>query len=204
MMQPTMCLIIRKPAGRGITAAFLSQAWQRNHHGWGSVRWQGGRCVATRGMALDTLQAHVADLPAREEVLIHLRRATHGPVTLAMTHPFAVCPGTLLMHNGRIDSLAHPEDAVSDTWELARRLGLWLGALSAPAASRVMRSAGFARQLEPILGDSLVLLADARGWLRLGRAWYTVQAADWHETAMHGIEVSNRHTWAPEMALAVA
>lgn len=199
-----MCLIVRKPAQRSVPADFLERAWQRNHDGWGSVRWQAGRAVTTRGMSLDELQAHVAALPVREEVLIHLRRATHGPVNLEMAHPIEVCPGIVLMHNGRIDSLAAPDNAVSDTYELARLLGQWLAPLPPPAASRVLRGEGFSRLLAPVIGDSMVVLADSRGWLRLGRAWHLVTAQDWQDRAMHGIEVSNRHTWVPEVIAAAA
>lgn len=197
-----MCLIIHKPAQRTVPAGFLARAWLRNGDGWGTVRWRAGRCVSTRGMGLDQLQAHVAALPPREEVLIHLRRATHGPIDLSMAHPFEVCPGMVLMHNGRIDALAPTNGAVSDTHELARLLGQWLAPLPAAAASRVLRSEGFARLLAPVLGDSMVVLADARGWLRLGRPWHWVEPGDWHEPAMHGLAVSNRHTWADADAVA--
>lgn len=202
-----MCLIIKKPAGRRITADFLENAWRHNHHGWGFFH-LGHRdhCGATqqrlvwaRGLDVDALIAHNAELPLDTEVYLHLRRATHGDVNQEMAHPFEVHAGLLLMHNGSIDCLAPQDTEVSDTAELARLLRNMLAGLSEAQVATLIRSQGFQALTAPLIEGSMVLLLDAQGAVRLGRAWHAVQRDQWDE-AMAGIEVSNTHTWGERSA----
>lgn len=189
-----MCLIIKKPLGRRIAADFLQNAWQSNADGWGCFHLAQGEVVWTRGLRLDELIAHNAQLPLDVEVYLHLRRATYGEINHDMAHPYVVRPGLLLMHNGSIAHLAPQDPAHSDTSELARLLCDMLGSLSDAQASAVIRSQGFRVLTAPLIEGSMVVLMDAQGPVRLGREWHTVQAADWSE-AMVGVEVSNTHTW---------
>src|SRR6218665_3673030 len=197
-----MCLIIKKPPGRRITADFLDNAWRHNHHGWGFFHRDGGAhggLVWARGLSYDELIAHNARLPLDTEVYLHLRRATHGDVNHDMAHPFVVHPGLLLMHNGSIDCLAPQDTEVSDTAELARMLRDMLSGLSAAQVTSLIRSQGFRALTAPLIEGSMVLLLDAEGVVRLGRAWHTVRREDWDE-AMAGVEVSNTHTWGERSA----
>lgn len=193
-----MCLIIKKPAGRPLCDAFLENAWRHNRDGWGCFHLHAGRPVWHKGMDLASLLAHQRALPDSDEVYLHLRRATFGPVNDAMAHPFVVrqWPGSslLLMHNGSINALTPNDATQSDTAVLARLLGDLLTGLSAAQAARLLRSAGFARLLAPLIEGSMVVLLDAAGALRLGRDWHVVQAGEWH-AGMAGIEVSNTRTW---------
>ncbi len=193
-----MCLIIKKPPGRRITADFLANAWQHNSHGWGCFHHGAtpGQVVWARGLCFEELLVHNASLPVDTEVYVHLRRATHGAVNHDMAHPYVVRPGLLLMHNGSIDRLAPQDKAISDTAELARLLHDMLAGLSDAQAACLIRSQGFGALTAPLIEGSMVVLMDAQGAVRLGREWHTVQQAQWHE-AMVGIEVSNVHTWAP-------
>lgn len=189
-----MCLIIKKPLGRRIAADFLENAWQRNSHGWGCFHLDQGQVTWARGLHLAELIEHNARLPLGNEVYLHLRRATYGEVNHDMAHPYIVRPGLLLMHNGSIAHLAPQDPALSDTSELARLLRDMLHVLSDEQASNLIRSQGFKALTAPLIEGSMVVLMDARGPVRLGREWLTVQAADWDE-GMAGIEVSNSHTW---------
>lgn len=189
-----MCLIIKKPLGRRIAADFLENAWQRNSHGWGCFHVDQGQVIWARGLHLAELIEHNARLPLGNEVYLHLRRATYGEVNHDMAHPYIVRPGLLLMHNGSIAHLAPQDPALSDTSELARLLRDMLHVLSDEQASNLIRSQGFKALTAPLIEGSMVVLMDARGPVRLGREWLTVQAADWDE-GMAGIEVSNSHTW---------
>jgi hypothetical protein len=194
-----MCLIIKKPLGRRITADFLENAWQRNADGWGCFYLAQGEVVSTRGLRLDELISHNARLPLDEEVYLHLRRATYGEISHDMAHPHVVRPGLLLMHNGSIVHLASQNPARSDTFELARMLRDMLNDLSGAQASALIRSQGFRALTAPLIEGSMVILMDAQGPVRLGRDWYTVGSADWCE-AMAGVEVSNSHTWGRHLA----
>lgn len=189
-----MCLIIKKPFGRRIASDFLENAWQGNSHGWGCFHLVPDQVVWTRGLDLDELMAHNARLPLDAEVYLHLRRATYGEINHDMAHPYVVRQGLLLMHNGSIAHLAPQDTTRSDTSELARLLRDMLEGLSDAQASALIRSQGFRALTAPLIEGSMVILMDAKGPVRLGRDWYTVQAADWNE-GMAGIEVSNSHTW---------
>ncbi|MBI2733879.1 MAG: hypothetical protein HYX44_11435 [Aquabacterium sp.] len=198
-----MCLIIKKPLGRRITAEFLENAWQRNSHGWGCFHLTEGAVSWARGLHLPELIEHNARLPLDAEVYLHLRRATYGDVNHDMAHPYIVRPGLLLMHNGSIGHLAPQDPTLSDTSELARLLRDMLHGLTDEQASRLIRSQGFRSLTAPLIEGSMVVLMDARGAVRLGREWHTVQAADW-DACMAGIEVSNTHTWGRCEALSPA
>ena len=191
-----MCLIVHKPAHRALCADFLREAWRRNPDGWGCFYLRDGVPVHDKGMDLDGLLALYAALPLEQEVYIHLRQATFGPVTHDMAHPFVVREGLLLMHNGSIGALAPSDGRRSDTAELARLLGDLLQDMDAVQSARFIRSEALARLLSPLIGQSRLVLLDAEGAVRLGKAWHTVAQPEW-SAQMHGIEVSNIHAWQP-------
>lgn len=191
-----MCLIIKKPAGRRITADFLEHAWKHNSHGWGSFHVEGGKVSWARGLKLSELIAYNAQLPLDEEVFLHVRKATYGHVNEEMAHPFFVRDGLMLMHNGTISHLAPQDVAVSDTSELARLLRNMLEGLDETQAAALIRSQGFLRLTAPLIHGSMVILMDKQGAVKLGRAWHTVQQHEW-DGAMPGIDVSNTHAWVP-------
>jgi hypothetical protein len=200
-----MCLIIKKPPGRRIAADFLENAWRHNDHGWGCFQVGQNGIVWERGLRLEELIAHNAGFQLDTEVYVHLRRATYGEVNDDMAHPHVVREGLLLMHNGSIAHLAPQDASRSDTSELARLLSDMLDGLSDAQVAGVIRSQGFRALTAPLIEGSMVVLMDSQGPVRLGRAWHTVQTADWDE-AMAGIEVSNSHTWGrqPTRNIAVA
>lgn len=197
-----MCLIIKKPPGRSISSDFLENAWQHNHHGWGSFYRDKalGQVVWDRGLRFQDLLEHNARLPVDAEVFVHLRRATHGDVNHEMAHPFVVHPGLLLMHNGSIAQLAPQNTAISDTAELARLMRDMLSGLDGEQVGALIRSQGFRILTAPLIEGSMVVLMDSQGPVRLGRVWHTVQPEQWHD-AMVGIEVSNSHTWGAQVAV---
>lgn len=190
----SMCLIIKKPAGRAISEDFLINAWQRNADGWGGFFVVDDEVVWQRGLRFEELLRYNAALPSHTEAYLHLRKATYGAICRDMAHPYRVRDGLMLMHNGSIAHLAPQDPSVSDTAELARHLRDMLEGLSNEQASSVLRSAGFARLIAPLIDGSMVVLMDAQGPVRLGRDWHTVRHGDW-EVDMVGIEVSNSHTW---------
>ena len=196
-----MCLIIHKPSERQIDAEFLRQAWCQNPDGWGGFHLQDGQPVWAKGLALEELVAWNALLPAGTEAYLHLRQATYGHVNHEMAHPFVVREGLMLMHNGSIHLLAPDDPAISDSAELARLLGDMLAGLEADQASTVLRSEGFARLFQPLVGGSRLVLLDRAGAIRLGQGWHTVARQEWN-AAMHGIEVSNTHAWRSRCAAA--
>lgn len=189
-----MCLIIKKPAGRTICADFLTDAWERNFHGWGGFFVQNGEVVSARGLEFNELLEYNRRLPTNVEACLHLRKATYGDINHEMAHPYAVRPGLMLMHNGSIPQLAPQNPALSDTSELARLLGDLLAGLSDEQAATMIRSQAFARLTAPLIDGSMVVLMDTGGLVRLGREWHTVKSCEW-TGAMTGIDVSNSHTW---------
>jgi predicted glutamine amidotransferase len=198
-----MCLIIQKPAGRSVTAEFLRNAWQDNPDGWGLFHLHDGRPAHARGMGLEALLEHNARLPLHSEVYLHLRKATYGGVCATLVHPHPVRDSLLLMHNGSIDHLAPCDPTRSDTVELAHALRDLLAGLSDEQAARLLRSQGWARLIAPLIDGSSIVLLDAWGSVRLGRAWHRVDASRW-DASMVGIEVSNLKHWQPQGLVAVA
>jgi hypothetical protein len=196
-----MCLIIKKPAGRRLCDEFIANAWLKNPDGWGSLHLQAGQPLPAKGLALDALLAHNQTLPVHQEVFVHLRKATYGPVNHQLAHPFRVRDGLYLMHNGNIDALAPTDPEQSDTAVLAGLINNLLTGLGARQAARLLRSEGFARLTAPLLQGSMVVLLDHAGAVRLGRDWQVVQTGQWH-SGMCGVEVSNTHTWWQAPALA--
>jgi hypothetical protein len=191
-----MCLIIQKPAGRRISADFLTHAWQRNDHGWGMFHPAPGGPAWRKGMTLDELLACNDCLAIETEAYLHLRQATYGPVHAEMAHPHVVRDGLLLMHNGSIHHLAPRDPAVSDSAELATALRDLLAGLDAEQAAALLRSEGFRRLTAPLIQGSMVVLIDAQGAVRLGRDWHRVRQGEWHRD-MQGVNVSNVHAWTP-------
>lgn len=191
-----MCLIIHKPAGRRISAEFLSHVWRANDHGWGVFRLVGGVPTGDKGMELEGLQAANATLAVDEEACLHLRQATYGCVQPTLAHPHVVREGLLLMHNGSIHHLAPRAPGHSDSTELAAALRSLLLGLDADQAADLLRSEGFRRLVAPLVKGSMVVLLDHRGLVRLGRDWHRVRQGEWHAD-MQGIAVSNTHAWTP-------
>ncbi|GAA0764638.1 class II glutamine amidotransferase [Ideonella azotifigens] len=192
-----MCLIIKKPRGRQITADFLENAWRGNHDGWGFFYLDGsGHLATTKGMQLNELLALNQGLPLDCEVYLHLRKATYGHVNHEMAHPYQVREGLMLMHNGSIEHLAPTDTRRSDTSELARMLACMFDGLTDAQVASMMRSEGFNRLITPAIKGSMVVLLDREGAVRLGRDWHVVQPREWNGV-MPGIEVSNTHAWAP-------
>lgn len=198
-----MCLIIRKPPGRSVTADFLRNAWPDNPDGWGLFHLHGGQPVHARGMSLPTLLEHNAALPLQAEAYVHLRKATYGRVCPSLAHPHVVRDGLLLMHNGSIDHLAPCDPSRSDTVELAQALHDLLIGLSDEQAARLLRSKGWARLVAPLIDGSSVVLLDAWGSVRLGRGWHRIDAARW-DASMADFEVSNLTNWRALPAVADA
>lgn len=198
-----MCLIIHKPAGRFIPTEFLAHAWEHNAHGWGCFFVARDRVRFFRGMRFEELADVNRRLPRDAEVYLHVRKATYGEICPDMAHPYVVRDGLMLMHNGSIHHLAPKDPRVSDSCELARALDDLLDGLSDAQAAQVIRSRGFQRLTAPLIEGSVVVLQDAWGAVRLGRAWHTVRQEDWHHE-MAGIEVSNTHAWRPGSWMAVA
>jgi hypothetical protein len=192
-----MCLIIRKPAGRQITADFLENVWQRNSDGWGAFHSDGGKVIWAKGLHFDELLRYNEQLPDDTEAFLHLRKATYGQVCHDMAHPYLVREGLLLMHNGSIHHLAPSDPRASDTSELARLLSDMLDGLNDVQARALLRTEGFSRLMAPLVKGSMVILFDADGAVRLGRDWHIVGAEEW-DGVMPGIEVSNTHAWCPK------
>ena len=101
-----MCLIIHKPAGVPVPFALLESAWRENPDGAG-VMYHTGEATevykVTPGAWADpvTHLARVLDKLEANEVGVHFRWRTHGPIDDDNTHPFPIPKtGGWVMHNG--------------------------------------------------------------------------------------------------------
>lgn len=112
-----MCLIISSPENAQIREAVLRDAFVSNHDGWGLMYHlpEENRVHVERGFELPALIEAVNEAQSQpRHILVHMRMATHGVVSLENTHPFELgTSGIYMMHNGVIPGY---HDAVkSDT-----------------------------------------------------------------------------------------
>lgn len=111
-----MCLIIHKPAGLAIAPDLIEAAASLNPDGWGAMGFGAdGQAIIRRELQVrpEALLRFEREQRAHEYVL-HLRRRTRGTVSRLNAHPFKVCDGLYLVHNGTLD-LRTPVSGWSDT-----------------------------------------------------------------------------------------
>lgn len=129
-----MCVIAYIPAGTVLPSfSTLNKAWATNPHGAGfmyprvsddkTLRLQIVKGLMSFTKFRETFLRHrkhfaenVPDkgLVATEDVCLHFRIRSHGPVNEAMTHPHIIAPDLAMCHNGIISGLRH-DDKTSDT-----------------------------------------------------------------------------------------
>jgi hypothetical protein len=99
-----VCLIIDQNKTTPLTDDEIAAIYRRNQDGMGAVYTVKGRLKAWRYVpenAADAIRAYRATLAqADDRVVLHWRYATHGVVSPAMAHPFALPFGAYLVHNG--------------------------------------------------------------------------------------------------------
>lgn len=131
-----MCVIVHKPAKVAITAKDLGNMWKTNPDGAGIAWYDSKRkkLAYYKGiMEFDLLKAEV-DKRVDQDLVIHLRIATHGAVCAQNCHPFEIRKDqsrtqgktgkvsyteNLLFHNGIISG--YGSRAVSDTVDFITR-----------------------------------------------------------------------------------
>ena len=128
-----MCILIYKPAGVAFTDInTLEKCWDANPDGAGFAVLKNKIHVVKGLMNFDEfLKAYSALYDKNNDIIIHFRLASKGPVVKELTHPFVIDktqPPSLefitnkpiLFHNGTIPNLG--KDGKSDTLEFAELL----------------------------------------------------------------------------------
>jgi Glutamine amidotransferases class-II len=116
-----MCVIIHQPAGKRLTKHDAKALWAQNPDGAGIAYPHGKRVIVTKAMTFPQFWQSYRSVTQKHpavDVLIHMRIATHGAVSLDNTHPFTVGDSgqTVMAHNGVIwDCLPHTWETRSDT-----------------------------------------------------------------------------------------
>lgn len=114
-----MCVIIHQPAGKHLTKHDAKALWRQNPDGGGIAYLHGKRVIVVKsldfGQWWHAYRGVIRKHP-NVDVMLHMRIATHGPVSLDNCHPFAIDDMTVMAHNGIIwDCLPLRHDARSDT-----------------------------------------------------------------------------------------
>lgn len=98
-----MCLAIYKPKGTVVSEKHLMAGFYSNCSGSGFMFHERGTLKVVKGLfSFNELYKAISDVGQEEhDIGIHFRAATHGPVSAANCHPFAMCDGKYAMlHNG--------------------------------------------------------------------------------------------------------
>lgn len=114
-----MCLIIVQPKGHHFSDEELADFWAHSPDGFGYMYRDksgvhGAKCVGSMGQIIEVYRKHAAGLAC----VLHFRMATHGEVSIAMAHPFAVSSELLVVHNGIIPGYGRGSE--SDTAAFVR------------------------------------------------------------------------------------
>lgn len=111
-----MCVIIHKPQNETLSQNVLRQCFNRNKDGAGLV--VNGEHCEKGFFKFNSLWKQVQKYQD-EDLIIHCRYATSGPVNKRFCHPFKINSG-FLFHNGVIKGLGTKQK--SDTYKLALML----------------------------------------------------------------------------------
>ncbi len=116
-----MCLIINKPAGVAFNEAWLEDFFSHNRDGFGFMYEHNGGPIVVK-YANPTVEDFIDEMESinHKSALIHLRMRTHGEINDANTHPYKICDGLWVMHNGIIGHAATDQIEMSDTWHYIR------------------------------------------------------------------------------------
>jgi hypothetical protein len=122
-----MCLIVDQHKNTPLTDEELRSVYRKNSDGMGAVYTERGRLKAWRYVpknADDAIAAYRVTLDrADDRVVWHWRFATHGVVSVAMSHPFGLPFGAYLLHNGVLGAWGNrAASGESDTACLARHI----------------------------------------------------------------------------------
>jgi len=98
--------VIQSQVHRSLVSADNALAIQSERHpdGWGVAYYNAGAPHVIRSVATaldDVLFRRVSGIVSSETVLAHLRKATHGDISILNTHPFQFGPW-VFVHNGTI------------------------------------------------------------------------------------------------------
>lgn len=111
-----MCLLIFKPAGQTIPAAVLRHAATVHDDGFGYAIGEGTTFSTYHSLSFQEAEIETLEAAVDKPVLVHFRMATHGSVTLANVHPFAMPINehhhTYVAHNGIL--MNHQPEANDD------------------------------------------------------------------------------------------
>lgn len=108
-----MCVIASIPAGQTVSEQDIRDMWQRNPDGGGISYIDKGQVKVYKSMKLKPYLKKVQNVIKTfgdNDILLHMRIATHGEVCIANTHPFAVkqngkaCKDIVFAHNGVLPS----------------------------------------------------------------------------------------------------
>jgi hypothetical protein len=200
-----MCLIIRHATTNPITPADVDDVYWHNRDGYGAI-WRradgtvaGHRYLPTT--AAEAVRAYAetqrrAAADGAVEVAHHWRMATHGAVTLANAHPFALGRYAALLHNGVAPGWGSRDQ--SDTGAIAAALADVVRGMSPTDAARYLRSDVVTDWLRGEIGASRVVIATVDGLHTLDDGSGVEHADRWYSNtyAWSAPRALSRDTWA--------
>jgi Glutamine amidotransferases class-II len=158
-----MCQAIAKPAGAVIYRRHMALAWQQNPDGAGFAwRDENGTVMVSRGY-FDFVQFWKAVREHNhQDVLIHLRLATHGKKCLENCHPFIVDDNVVMAHNGIIHEFTADTKGRSDSRAFVE--DVLIPAVAAAGSWEQFWTPGVQKLLENLIGWSRLLFLTSNGF----------------------------------------
>lgn len=189
-----MCLIIETKKDITISKELMVEFATRNDDGFGFMYIKNGVLLTEKFVdkPVDLLYDKYVELKEFEPV-IHLRMKTHGLIDHTNTHPYPVCKGIFLMHNGVFATGNAADTDKSDTWHFIEDFVKPMLS-AAKDAHGYMRTPFFKKLMERLMGGTQrVVMGDKLGYVFFNEP-------SWHEiteetTGAVGLRVSNTYAW---------
>ncbi len=189
-----MCLIIETKKSIPISKDLMVEFASRNDDGFGFMFIKNDVIQIEKyvDQSVDLLFERYEALKEFEPI-IHLRMKTHGLIDHTNTHPYPVCRGIFLMHNGVFSTGNAGDTDKSDTWHFIEDYIKPMLEVS-KNAHEFMRTKAFRGIMEKLMGNGQrVVMGDKLGYVFFNEpAWHTITEAT---TGAEGLRVSNTYAW---------
>lgn len=171
------------------TAGLIEDIYQHNADGVGLMYCTTAGLKVCKRLPIDAAQVRgfIDRMPTDDrEVALHFRWRTHGLITLDQCHPYPVCPGVALMHNGVLDGGNAGDMSKSDTWHFIED---YLKTLPVDA----FHDERFTNLIGEFIGENRFAIMSADGRL-------TVINKD-QGVEHNGVWYSNTYAWTPGLVI---
>lgn len=189
-----MCIILTCEPYARPTIDLVDDCFFANPDGAGIAWIEGGKVQISKGFTdSDCMYELIKDIPAESPLMLHMRIATSGGISVATCHPYPICDtleylhapdvecGAAIAHNGVIPGMV-TSDGISDTIAFVQGVVTPMWRVSHEVTNSMRRAI-----MRAASGNRFAVLTSDGTLSRIGRGWQSVT---------RGIEASNG-SWRP-------